>query len=183
MPPPARQGARCLRAPSPIPNGGFPVPIPKRAKGLRSRQKKGRSLRNRPRGSSYLLPRSYYLSSRLCSRTPFDMNRRLRLGDLQIAILRVLWEEGEATVARVHEALAGKRRAPTTIATMLSKMEKRGIVEHRVEGRPVGLREPDVHVGSLAGGGVRRELLDDEVLRGVLDSAGRAGPLHGGGGE
>lgn len=63
------------------------------------------------------------------------MNRPLRLGDLQIAILRVLWDEGEATVARVTEAIAGKRRAPTTIATMLSKLERRGIVAHRVEGR------------------------------------------------
>jgi predicted transcriptional regulator len=63
------------------------------------------------------------------------VNRPLRLGDLQIAILRVLWDEGEATVARVTEAIAGKRRAPTTIATMLSKLERRGIVAHRVEGR------------------------------------------------
>lgn len=59
----------------------------------------------------------------------------LRLGDLQVAILRVLWDEGEATVARVTEAIAGKRRAPTTIATMLSKLERRAVVEHRVEGR------------------------------------------------
>jgi predicted transcriptional regulator len=59
----------------------------------------------------------------------------LRLGDLQVAILRVLWDEGEGTVARVTEALSGKRRAPTTIATMLSKMERRGLVAHRVDGR------------------------------------------------
>jgi predicted transcriptional regulator len=63
------------------------------------------------------------------------MKRPIRLGDLQVAILRVLWDEGEATVARVQAALAGKRRALTTVATMLSKMERRGIVEHRVEGR------------------------------------------------
>jgi len=63
------------------------------------------------------------------------MKKPLRLGDLQVAILRVLWDEGEATVARVTEALAGKRRAPTTIATMLSKMERRALVAHRVEGR------------------------------------------------
>jgi len=63
------------------------------------------------------------------------VNRPLRLGDLQVAILRVLWDEGEATVTRVTEAVAGKRRAPTTIATMLTKLERRGIVEHRVEGR------------------------------------------------
>lgn len=63
------------------------------------------------------------------------MKKPFRLGDLQVAILRVLWDESEATVARVTQALEGKRRAPTTIATMLSKMERRGLVEHRVEGR------------------------------------------------
>lgn len=63
------------------------------------------------------------------------MSKPLRLGDLQVAILRVLWDEGEASVARVTDAIAGKRRAPTTIATMLTKMERRGLVEHRVEGR------------------------------------------------
>jgi BlaI family penicillinase repressor len=63
------------------------------------------------------------------------MKKPLRLGDLQVAILRVLWKEGEATVARVTEALPGKRRAPTTIATMLTKMERRRLVAHRVDGR------------------------------------------------
>ncbi len=64
------------------------------------------------------------------------MERNSRLGDLQHAILRVLWDQGEATVAEVHKALKKKRaRALTTIATMLTKMEKRAIVEHRVEGR------------------------------------------------
>lgn len=58
------------------------------------------------------------------------------LGELQLAIMRVLWDEGEATVARVVEALPpDKRRAPTTIATMLTKLEKRGVVDHRAEGR------------------------------------------------
>lgn len=63
------------------------------------------------------------------------MKKPLRLGDLQVAILRVLWKEGEATVTRVTESLPGKRRAPTTIATMLTKMERRGLVKHRVDGR------------------------------------------------
>lgn len=63
------------------------------------------------------------------------MNRPFRLGDLQVAILRILWDEGEATVTRVTEALPGKRRAPTTIATMLTKMERRRLVAHRLEGR------------------------------------------------
>ncbi|HXU46323.1 MAG TPA: BlaI/MecI/CopY family transcriptional regulator [Thermoanaerobaculia bacterium] len=59
-----------------------------------------------------------------------------KLGDLQLAILRVLWARGEATVSEVHEALEDERGlAPTTIATMLTKMEKKGVVEHRSEGR------------------------------------------------
>jgi len=58
------------------------------------------------------------------------------LGDLQLAIMRVLWEDHEATVAQVHAALQAERGlALTTIATMLTKMEKRGLVEHRTEGR------------------------------------------------
>ncbi|HSK78415.1 MAG TPA: BlaI/MecI/CopY family transcriptional regulator [Thermoanaerobaculia bacterium] len=58
------------------------------------------------------------------------------LGDLQLAIMRVLWSRGEATVADVHETLEPERGlALTTIATMLMKMEKKGVVSHRAEGR------------------------------------------------
>jgi BlaI family transcriptional regulator, penicillinase repressor len=59
-----------------------------------------------------------------------------KLGDLQHAILRVLWQKKEATVVDVLEALSDERdRALTTIATMLTKMEKRKLVAHRSEGR------------------------------------------------
>jgi len=61
---------------------------------------------------------------------------KLTLGELQHAIMQVLWTRGEATVAEVHEALFDKRGlAPTTIATMLRKMEDKGVVAHRVEDR------------------------------------------------
>ena len=64
------------------------------------------------------------------------MTRSHHLGELQLATMRVLWQQGEATVAQVHEALHGERsRALTTIATMLTKMEKKGVVAHRLEGR------------------------------------------------
>ena len=50
--------------------------------------------------------------------------------------MRVPWDGGEGTVAEVRDPLADRReRALTTIATMLSKMEKKGVVGHRVEGR------------------------------------------------
>ncbi|MBM4063865.1 MAG: BlaI/MecI/CopY family transcriptional regulator [Planctomycetes bacterium] len=57
------------------------------------------------------------------------------LGDLQLAILRALWDSGEAPVAAVHEALRGRGLALTTIATMLRKMEEKGLVAHRENGR------------------------------------------------
>ena len=64
------------------------------------------------------------------------MPRSHHLADLQYAIMRVLWKEGEASVARVHETLGpDRRRALTTIATMLAKMEKKGVVAHRAAGR------------------------------------------------
>jgi predicted transcriptional regulator len=64
------------------------------------------------------------------------MTQSHKLGDLQHAILRVLWEKREATVVEVLESLSAERdRALTTIATMLTKMEKRKLVAHRSEGR------------------------------------------------
>lgn len=60
---------------------------------------------------------------------------RHNLGDLQHAIMSVLWERGKATVAEVHEALHDRGLAFTTIATMLRKMERKGVVSHRAEGR------------------------------------------------
>ena len=59
-----------------------------------------------------------------------------RLVDLQLQILKVLWQRGEASVAEVHEQLpGGADLAHTTIATMLRKMEARGLVTHRANGR------------------------------------------------
>lgn len=59
-----------------------------------------------------------------------------RLGKLQLAIMRVLWEQEEGTVTDVHEALLPTHGlAHTTIATMLKKMERRALVSHRSEGR------------------------------------------------
>lgn len=61
-------------------------------------------------------------------------NRRSRLGDLQLQILKILWRVGAAAVADVHAEI-GPRLAYTTVATMLRKMEDRGLVRHREEAR------------------------------------------------
>lgn len=60
----------------------------------------------------------------------------LKLGDLQLRILEILWARGEAAVSDVHAVLKPERDlAYTTIATMLRKMEARALVTHREEGR------------------------------------------------
>jgi BlaI family transcriptional regulator, penicillinase repressor len=59
-----------------------------------------------------------------------------RLGDLQLRIMKLLWACPEATVADVHHGLRNEEDlAYTTIATMLRKMEARGLVKHRTEVR------------------------------------------------
>lgn len=64
------------------------------------------------------------------------MTKTNQLGELQLAILQELWRRGESAVSDVHAALYPTRQlAPTTIATMLKKMEARGLVTHRTEGR------------------------------------------------
>lgn len=58
------------------------------------------------------------------------------LSDLQVDVMRVLWQHGESSVAEVQTRLARRRElAVTTVATLLSRLEKRGLVAHRSEGR------------------------------------------------
>src|SRR5688572_840989 len=58
------------------------------------------------------------------------------LTELQQELMRVLWQKGEASASEVWDAWrARKPLAPTTVATMLSRLEKKGVVSHRVEGR------------------------------------------------
>ena len=64
------------------------------------------------------------------------MGLKHQLGDLQLAIMRVLWDRGEAAASDVHKALLEDRGlAITTIKTMLRKLEERGVVKHRENGR------------------------------------------------
>ncbi len=50
--------------------------------------------------------------------------------------MQVLWQRNEGTVSEVFEVVGKKRElAYTTIATMLRKMEARGLVSHRTDGR------------------------------------------------
>jgi predicted transcriptional regulator len=60
-----------------------------------------------------------------------------QLSELQLAIVRALWELGEGAVSDVLAEVAknGRELAPTTVATVLRRLEKDGWVEHRERGR------------------------------------------------
>ena len=63
------------------------------------------------------------------------------LSKLQVAVMRVLWDRHEATPAEVHRILSRTRPlAITTVATLLARLEKRGAVTHRREGRALVYR-------------------------------------------
>ena len=88
------------------------------------------------------------------------MSRKHRLADLQMAIMQVLWEKSEATVAQVREALLPNRElAYTTVGTMLSKMEANGQVTHRSDGR-VNIYKPAIKPDH-----VKRRMLSDLAER------------------
>ena len=85
--------------------------------------------------------------------------RPYRLGDLQLRIMRVLWDSGPASVADVRRQLEREDLAYTTVATMLRKMEARGLVRHRQRQRRF-IYEPAVSAAD-----VTRSMADDMVDR------------------
>lgn len=57
-------------------------------------------------------------------------------GDLQLRILDVLWERDEASVEEIREGLRPSHdRAPSTVSTVLSRLEDQGVVSHVRDGR------------------------------------------------
>jgi len=58
------------------------------------------------------------------------------LGELQRAVLEIVWERGEVSVHDVLRRLDHRKRlAYTTALTVLQKLEKAGWLEHRSEGK------------------------------------------------
>jgi predicted transcriptional regulator len=86
--------------------------------------------------------------------------RRFRLGNLQLKIMQVLWTAGPAKVSEVHDALGPEAGlAYTTIATMLRKMEARGLVTHESEGRSF------VYRAAVSDQDVSQSMADDLIDR------------------
>ncbi|MHC4354920.1 MAG: BlaI/MecI/CopY family transcriptional regulator, partial [Planctomycetota bacterium] len=58
------------------------------------------------------------------------------LGELQRAVIEVVWERGEASVHQVRAKLSRRKKlAYTTVLTAMQKLEKAGWLRHRSEGK------------------------------------------------
>ena len=82
-----------------------------------------------------------------------------RLGDLQFRIMKVLWKSGPMSVWEVRADLDGDRLAYTTVATMLRRMEDRGLVRHREQDRKF------IYRPAVTADEVTRSMADDLVDR------------------
>ena len=64
------------------------------------------------------------------------MDEPVVLSDLQITLMRVLWQRQAATTAQVVQDMRVTRPiAHTTVATLLTRLEKRGLVAAERQGR------------------------------------------------
>jgi BlaI family penicillinase repressor len=68
--------------------------------------------------------------------TPGPDGEAASLSELQLDIMRVLWTRGACTTTEMTEALRAERNlAHTTVSTLLTRLEKRGVVAASRDGR------------------------------------------------
>lgn len=86
---------------------------------------------------------------------------RYGLGALQAEVLELVWERGEATVSQIAECISRDRNVTyTTVLVAMQKLEKKGWLTHRMEGRANVYRALK-----------SRESANAKLLRDVLKSA------------
>jgi BlaI family penicillinase repressor len=63
-------------------------------------------------------------------------DKDIHLSEVQLAVMRALWSERKATTATIHERMGKPRSlAYTTVSTLLTRLEKRGLVRSDKMGR------------------------------------------------
>lgn len=97
-----------------------------------------------------------------CQREPLNVTscnvtfRNAQLTDLQQAVLEVIWAGGEATAEQVREGLLPTRPLKdSSVRTVLRRLEARGYLSHRVEGKTFVYRA-EQPPASIAASAVRR---------------------------
>ena len=100
---------------------------------------------------------------------------RAPLSELENKVMRIVWLEGQATAERVREALADRDDLKdSTVRTILRRLEEKGYVTHRTEGRAYVYR-PAVAQRSVAAEAVRsiiQRLCNgsvEDLLLGMID--------------
>jgi predicted transcriptional regulator len=95
------------------------------------------------------------------------------LSPLEHEIMAVVWSHGDVVAEDVGAALGGRLKN-ASVRTLLRRIERKGYLDHRVEGRAFVYR-PRVDSGAAARGAVRR-VLDrfyggsvERLLVGLLD--------------
>jgi predicted transcriptional regulator len=85
-------------------------------------------------------------------------HRHIHLSALQLALMQVLWRRGTATTADIQAELVQERAlAHTTVATLLARLEKRGVVASRRDGRQ------RVYRARVGEGEVRRSMVAELI--------------------
>ena len=91
----------------------------------------------------------------------------LVLSDLQLRLMRIFWSRPSASAADVvAEMRATRPLAHTTVATLLSRLEKRGLLEAIRDGRQVSYR------AAVSRQDVRRSMVSS-LLAGLFDGEAR----------
>lgn len=96
------------------------------------------------------------------------------LGDLERAVMQLIWTHGEMTAEAVRENL-GRPLKESTIRTVLRRLEEKGFLTHEVDARTFVYRASEAR-GRVAAKAVKR-IVDwfcngsvEEVLVGMVDS-------------
>jgi predicted transcriptional regulator len=99
------------------------------------------------------------------------------LGDLERAVMQLIWEGGEMTAETVRENLENQGRSlkESTVRTVLRRLEEKGFLTHETEARTFIYRAAEAR-GKVAAKAVKR-IVDwfcngsmEEVLVGLVDS-------------
>jgi BlaI family transcriptional regulator, penicillinase repressor len=99
------------------------------------------------------------------------------LGELERAVMRLVWQHGEVTAEQVREQLTEQDRSlkDSTIRTVLRRLEEKGYVTHTVENRTFRYRPAETrqHVAGRAVQRIIDRFCDGSVealLVGMVDS-------------
>ena len=60
---------------------------------------------------------------------------RQSLSPLEHRVMQIIWSRGASTAGDLHQALGRARLTNASVRTLLRRMERKGFVQHRVEGR------------------------------------------------